>query len=142
MDVDISTRWTSVAQESACAISELAMNHYYNWGIDNFPIMIIQPISLALFVLMADLESETNSAAFVKLCFWIHTIGRQLKVGKGILDKVEVMANEKQINLPDAAMQYFTSYRINSDDPANSDVHVEYLLAKWDDFHLDPLERP
>src|SRR5689334_18510797 len=73
--------WQSIAISSAVAISNIMRLQCQNWGIDHFPVIVMQPMSLALFTLLEDLNSHEIRSAFTSLCLAMHAASRRFRVG-------------------------------------------------------------
>ena len=132
--------WRSIAISSALAITNLMRSQCRNWGIDHFPVILMQPTSLALFTLLEDLESHDNRSAFTSLCFAVHAAARRFRVGKGILQLVQNMERERSIQLPSEVEQLFAEKYADQRSAQHAGhtagIDVDYLLGKWNDLNL------
>lgn len=128
------SRWTSIAYGASVRISELLMTHSWHWGVNHFPVILLQPISLALFVLLGDLNDPTHARAFSHLCFWVHSVSVRLRVAEGILAVVERKARELGVTVPQEAREYFANRQTESSDQPEADI--EYLVGKWVEFDI------
>jgi hypothetical protein len=55
--------WKDVCNFAAIRISELLELLRQSWGADHFPVIIIQPATIAAFALLEDLEQRTGKSA-------------------------------------------------------------------------------
>lgn len=133
---DRRTPWTTAAYETSIRISELLMTHSWLWGVQHFPVILIRPISLSLFILLGDLSDVANARAFTNLCFWTYSVSTRLRSAEGILDQLSSKVAELGIEIPQEAREYLTPRQAKR--PESPEIDVEYLLGKWDDFDLGP----
>jgi len=113
--------------------------HSCHWGIDHFPVIIMQPVSVAVLALLEDLELEKNRHAFISLCVTIRAAARRFRVAKGILRLVSSTAEQKKIELPRETRQLFSDFEhhvVREEKSDIGDIGLDYLLEKWDDLDL------
>lgn len=132
--------WQARSIEAARAIGNLMLRMYREWGTDHFPVIITQPVSLALFALLDQLHDEENIHAFSGLCHTARAASRRFVVFKGILRLVQVTAYDQNIALPKRVERLLVadeiSERTEETVGQTGDISVDYLLGKWDDFDL------
>lgn len=116
------------------------------WGVENFPVILIHPISLALFCLFEDFEHDDKKKAFVSMCVALRAASRRFRVGKGILKLVKSTAEDREMTLPKETEPLFHFERRSHSESTGSEqwdeapiggVGMNYLLEKWNDLNLD-----
>jgi hypothetical protein len=136
-------RWKEVATAASIRISELLEMIRQIWGADHFPVIIIQPATIAAFALFEDLEQRRDSQeAFYKLCIILRAASRRFRVNRGVLRLIEKTAKEKRISLPDGCDQLLADFNTAMDldgsvSATTEDIGLDYLLEKWDDLDLN-----
>jgi len=116
------------------------------WGVDNFPVILLHPISLGLFCLFEDSGHDDQRRAFISMCVALRAASRRFRVGKGILKLVKSTAEDKEITLPKETDALFRFERRSQSESTTSDkweeapmdgIGMNYLLDKWNDLDLD-----
>ena len=136
-------RWKEVSISAALRISELLELIRQSWGADHFPVIIIQPATIAAFTLLEVLETRPDSQeAFYKLCIILKAASRRFRVNRGVLRLLEKTAKEKAIRLPLGCDQLLADFNNAMDldgsvSATAEDIGLDYLLEKWDDLDLD-----
>ncbi|OQV06012.1 Fungal Zn2-Cys6 binuclear cluster domain-containing protein [Cladophialophora immunda] len=135
-------RWKHVCRTEAVRISEYLERMRQNWGADHFPVMIIQPATVAAFALLEDLDRPDCQGAFYKLCIVLRAASRRFRVCKSVLRLLEKTANEINVVVPGGCAELLAD-----EDYSNimeldgvmriDDLGLDYLLEKWDDLDLD-----
>jgi len=133
-------RYDAAAVSAATTVAHLMERQRLDWGVDHFPVIVIQPITLSAFALLDDLQCQESRSALISLCITIRAVSRRFKVAKGVLRALQTTAEEKKIRLPEETAQLFHEYERESpsgraDD--TGDVGLAYLLEKWDDLDFD-----
>ncbi|KAK5100450.1 hypothetical protein LTS08_005199 [Lithohypha guttulata] len=131
--------WHARALNAARAIGNLMLRMYREWGHDHFPVIITQPVSLALFALLDHLHEQASLTAFVSLCYTMHAAARRYMVGKGVMRLLQQTAWDRGIQLPSEVMHLFYTHSIQQPHAypgAPPEISVDYLLGKWDDFNI------
>ena len=138
-------RWRTICTTEAIRISDLLEMIRQNWGADHFPVIIIQPATIAAFALLENMENRADSqAAFYKLCIVLRAASRRFRVVKGVLRLLENTSSESGIALPDGCAQLLAelSTAMDADEGSSAatrmldELGLDYLLEKWQD--LDP----
>lgn len=116
------------------------MYHRY-WGSEYFPAIASQFISVALFSLLEELESEDGRSAFVSLCFTMHMVSKTQASGRGVLQLLYRTAKDCGIQIPGEAVRFFEGDTVVQEmlqqrDP-NASIDLEYMLGKWKDLDLN-----
>ncbi|OCT51910.1 hypothetical protein CLCR_08118 [Cladophialophora carrionii] len=135
-------RWKDICIAESIRISELLEMMRQKWGADHFPVIIIQPATIAAFALLEDLESRPDSQqAFYTLCIILRAASRRFRVCKGVLRLLEKTSKESNLTLPDGCGDLLaeTTNAMQLDDVPTrvDDLGLDYLLEKWDDLDLD-----
>ena len=132
--------WRSVAITAAIAIGNLMREHCLHWGTDRFPVIVLQPIALALLTLLEDLMSDSNLSVFATLCIVTRSVATRFRVARGILSLASKMAKHRRVMLPLEVEQLL---KVDQADvpselrgPQVDDIGVDYLLAKWVDLEM------
>lgn len=133
--------WQNAAISAATTTAYLMERQRMDWGVDHFPVIIVQPTTLSAFTLLEDLESAGSRAAFISLCITIRAASRRFKVCKGVLWTLQNVAEEKGIALPQETVHLFDEYQREDQSKGSwdgmEDIGLAYLLEKWDDLDLD-----
>jgi hypothetical protein len=134
--------WKRTCRSEAIRISELLEGMRQTWGADHFPVIIMQPATIAAFTLLEDLDNRPESQrAFYKLCIVLRAASRRFRVNRGILRLLERTAKEKYITLPEGCSElladFTTTMEVDDDAIRFDDLGLDYLLEKWDDLGLD-----
>jgi hypothetical protein len=115
-----------------------------SWGADDFPVIIIQPATIAVFVLLEDLQDRPEcQAAFYKLCIVLRAASRRFRVCKEVLRLLEKTLKDNGIVVPDgcgellADFNYANAEKLDGMAGRIDDLGLDYLLEKWDDLDLD-----
>ena len=116
------------------------------WGVENFLVILMHPISLALFTLLENLDHQDLRKAFESMCVALRAASRRFRVGKGILKLVKRKADDKEVTLPKETEPLFRFERRRRSESTGSEqweeapmgeIGMQYLLEKWDDLDLD-----
>lgn len=86
--------------ESALQIAKMINLYRAQWSIEFISGTAVYWVSIALFVLLGELEDPSSRRAFVELCSMARTLSKQWFLAKGILRMVQLTARRLQINLP------------------------------------------
>lgn len=93
-------RWRQISITECIRISEHLERLRQSWGADHFPVIIIQPATIAVFALLEDLQDRSEcQAAFYKLCIVLCAASRRFRVCKGVLRLLEKTSKENGIVL-------------------------------------------
>jgi hypothetical protein len=93
--------WQEVCVTSSIDISKILERHRIDWGNDQFPVIVMRPMSLAPFALLECLSQRPQSQdALVELCIAITAASRRFQVGKGILETFGNAARRENVQLP------------------------------------------
>lgn len=142
----VTSYWRQVSISAAITIGNLMELLITKWGVENFPVILLHPISLALFCLFEDSGHDDQRRAFVSMCVALRAASRRFRVGKGILKLVKGTAEDKGVTLPKETDALFRFERRSQSESTTSDkweeapmggVGMNYLLEKWDDLDLD-----
>jgi hypothetical protein len=114
----------------------------HTWGADHFPVIIIQPATIAAFVLLEDLDNRPASQrAFYKLCLVLRAASRRFGVTRNVLRLLYRTAKEKHItlpnNCPDLLADFSTTMDVDYGANGLDDLGLDYLLEKWQDLELN-----
>lgn len=136
--------WQEVCITSSIDISKLLERHRVDWGNDQFPVLLIRPMSLAPFALLECLSQRPQSQdALVELCIAITAASRRFQVGKAILETFGHAAWRGNVQLPAPCYHIIDVMRRASEENGHtakahtSSVGVDYLLEKWADLDLE-----
>ncbi|KAJ9607664.1 hypothetical protein H2200_007742 [Cladophialophora chaetospira] len=135
-------RWKSVCRNEAIRVSELLEHLRQTWGADHFPVIIIQPATVAAFVLLEDLEDLECQTAFYKLCIVLRAASRRFRVCKGVLRLLEKTSKESRVVMPNGCAELLAESNASNDMEVDGarrteDMGLDYLLEKWDDLDLE-----
>jgi hypothetical protein len=116
-----------------------------NWGADHFPVIVIQPATIAAFALLEDLESFPECrAAFYNLCIVLRAASLRFRVNKGVLRLLDATAERRGIALPEGCAELLADFISSTTDLGEEKVWkvidqlgLDYLLEKWQDLDLD-----
>ncbi|KAJ9651207.1 hypothetical protein H2198_009509 [Neophaeococcomyces mojaviensis] len=138
--------WQQVSVSMAVAIGNTMDLLISKWGVENFPVILIHPISLALLTLLENVEHKGRRRAFVSMCVALRAASRRFRVGKGILKLVKNKAIDMGVILPREIEQLFHFQRRRRsgsteiehwEEAPMGEIGMQYLLEKWDDLDLD-----
>ena len=105
-----------------------------NWTADHFPVIIMQPLAIAVFPLLEVLhERNEPQEALYNMILVARAASRRFRVAKGILTLLQQTAIQMEIQLPEHCQQLLSE----DHDMDGSQPGVAYLLEKWDDLDLD-----
>jgi hypothetical protein len=112
-----------------------------DWGIDHFPVIIMQPVALALLTLLEDLGPEPNSSAFISMCVTLRAASRRFRVARGVLLMARDMAERNGVALPRETEHLLRVRAMETKTKQNSmleseNIGLDYLLEKWVDLEL------
>ncbi|KAK5405208.1 hypothetical protein LTR06_008903 [Exophiala xenobiotica] len=125
------------------ALHELLELMRHTWGADHFPVIMIQPATIAAFALVEDVERSPRSGeAFYKICLILRAASRRFRVNKGVLRLLDHTVKDRHIALPNGCQELLADFNtgMELDDVATTrtdDPGLDYLLEKWDDLDLD-----
>lgn len=126
---------------SSIRIAELFERIRLKWGTDHFPVIIMQPVAIAIFPLLEGLhETPEAPKAFFTLCLTIRAASRRFPVGNGLLLAVKQTAQKRGIQLPENCRDFFSDLSAVSVSEHTSDLTdkgLDYLLDKWEDLDLE-----
>lgn len=136
--------WQEVCIASSIDISKLQERHRIEWGNDQFPVIVMRPVSLAPIALLEGLAQRPQSQdAMVELCIAITAASRRFRVGRGILETISSAARRENVQLP-APCYHMIDVVTRSSEKSRSapSAHlpssgVDHLLKKWDDLDLN-----
>ncbi|KAK5196685.1 hypothetical protein LTR96_004313 [Exophiala xenobiotica] len=133
--------WRETAISGSIQIADLFEQIRLEWGTDHFPVIIMQPVAIAIFPLLEGLSERPRSQeAFFKLCLTIRAASRRFSVGKGLLLAVQQAAQERNIELPENCRDFFADLPSGNGSKDKSDLAdkgLDYLLDKWEDLDLE-----
>ncbi|OAP58481.1 hypothetical protein AYL99_07571 [Fonsecaea erecta] len=137
-----SDRWKHVCRTEAVRISEHLDRMRQSWGADHFPVIIIQPATVAAFVLLEDLDRPDCQAAFYKLCIVLRAACRRFRVCKGVLRLLAKTANETGVAVSGGCAELLADVDYSNMMELDGvmridDLGLDYLLEKWDDLDLE-----
>ncbi|KAK6371230.1 hypothetical protein LTS17_008961 [Exophiala oligosperma] len=134
-------KWKQMSITSSIRIAELFEHIRLKWGTDHFPVIIMQPLAIAVFPLLEGLhETPEAPKAFFNLCLTIRAASRRFPVGYGLLLAVEQTAERRGIRLPENCRDFFSDLSAVSVSRNTSDLTdkgLDYLLDKWEDLDLE-----
>ncbi|KIX95465.1 uncharacterized protein Z520_08982 [Fonsecaea multimorphosa CBS 102226] len=137
------SHWMEVCIAASKNISNLLEQIRMNWGADHFPVIIMQPATIAAFTLLEEMNDRPESQeAFFKLCVNLRAASRRFRVSRGVLRLLHHKVKENGVVLSDECHQLLADYHTRMDvdqQVANTidNIGLEYLLEKWDDLDLD-----
>lgn len=133
--------WREISISSSIRIADLFEQIRLEWGTDHFPVIIMQPVAIAVFPLLEGLSERPQSQeAFFKLCLTIRAASRRFSVGRGLLLAVLQAAQERNIELPENCRDFFADLPSVNTSQAKTDLAdkgLDYLLDKWEDLDLE-----
>ncbi|KAK5949259.1 hypothetical protein OHC33_009800 [Knufia fluminis] len=138
--------WQQISVTASVTIGNLMGLLISRWGVENFPVILMHPVSSALLVLLEGVEHESQREAFVNMCVALRAASRRFRVGKGIMKLVKDKAVEMGVTLPRETEQLFHfERRGRSESTGNGQweetpkggIGMHYLLEKWQDLDLD-----
>jgi len=121
--------WQQVSVSMAVSIGHLMDMIVSKWGVENFPVIIVYPISLALLTLLEHVEHEGRRRAFVSMCIVLRAASRRFRVAKGILKLVRDTAIDRGVTLPRETEQLFQLERRSSSESAGT--------KQWEKFQRE-----
>ncbi|EXJ58886.1 hypothetical protein A1O7_06316 [Cladophialophora yegresii CBS 114405] len=135
-------RWKDICIAESIRISGLLEMMRQIWGADHFPVIIIQPATIAAFTLLEDLETRHDSQqAFYKLCIILRAASRRFRVCRGVLRLLDKTSKDNNISLPsgcaDLLAETNNAMQLDGESTRVDDLGLDYLLEKWDDLDLD-----
>ena len=138
-------RWKEICIDEAIRISELLEMMRQHWGADHFPVITIQPATIAAFALLEDVENRPETgAAFYKLCLVLRAASRRFRVNRGVLRLLDKTAKQNGVTLPDGCADLLVDVDPNAmelDQRSATGVidqlGLDYLLEKWEDLDLE-----
>lgn len=86
--------------ESAHQIAQMIRLYRSKWGIEFISGTAVYWVSIALFVLLDELENPSHRRAFIDLCSMAKVLSRQWFLMKGILRMIQITARQMHISLP------------------------------------------
>lgn len=86
--------------ESAHHIAQIIHLYRSKWGIELISGTSVYWISIALFVLLDELENPSHRRAFIELCSVAKVLSKQWFLMKGILRMLQITARQMHIILP------------------------------------------
>lgn len=151
-------RAKSLCVNAAVEIAMLMDKYRRDWTCDRMPMIFCQTSSVALFVLLDDLNGPVNTTAFVTLWTALRAMAPRWTLVKGVLRLVQLTAAKLQVCLPAEAEELFRDFEqtwsrdkqefasqypnytmsIKRDSPEEDDISLGYLLAKWDTLSINP----
>ncbi|OQV08125.1 Fungal Zn2-Cys6 binuclear cluster domain-containing protein [Cladophialophora immunda] len=137
------SHWMEVCIAASKNISNLLEQIRLNWGADHFPVIIMQPATIAAFTLLEQLNDRPESQeAFFKLCVILRAASRRFRVSRGVLRLLRHKVKENGVVLSDECYRLLADYdtRMDVDQKVRAtmdNIGLEYLLEKWDDLDLD-----
>ncbi|KIW91353.1 uncharacterized protein Z519_08249 [Cladophialophora bantiana CBS 173.52] len=137
------SHWVEVCISASKQISNLLEQIRLNWGTDHFPVIIMQPATIAAFALLEELTDRPESQeAFFKLCIILRAASRRFRVARGVWRLLHHTVEENGIVLADECHQLLADFNARMDVDPNvavsiDNIGLDYLLEKWDDLDLD-----
>jgi hypothetical protein len=136
--------WSQVCITTSIDISNILERQRIVWGNDQFPVIVMWPLSLAPFALLEGLSQRPHvQDALVELCIAITAASRRFRVCKGILETIGNVAHRENVQLPAPCYDMIGAITRSSQRDQNA-VHnhlhstgIEFLFGKWDDLDLD-----
>lgn len=137
--------WQDRCIQIAIDISNILGTLRRTWGTDQFPMVVVWPLSMAPFALLEGLEQRPDSqAALVELCIGACAASRRFQALEGMFATLQKTASERGITLPEECRLMIDAVtRINRKDqqpggPKTAPSQgLDWLLDKWDDLDLD-----
>ncbi|PCH08591.1 Transcription factor [Penicillium occitanis (nom. inval.)] len=86
--------------ESALQVAQMIRLYRSKWGLEFISGTAVYWVSIALFVLLDELENPSNRRAFIDLCSTAKVLSKQWFLMKGILRMLQITARQKRISLP------------------------------------------
>ncbi|RHZ47722.1 putative C6 transcription factor [Aspergillus thermomutatus] len=95
---------------SARSISQLMRLHRSSWGVERMPQGTIQPINMALLVLLERLDVPENRDAFINLSIAAKAASRRWRSSKAALDRIHTQAIVHGLHLPTETDSLFADF--------------------------------
>ena len=95
---------------SAREIVSLAASHGRDFGFDRMYFVFAEGLTLALFVLLTDLESEQSSQAFFEAAVAVRAASRRFLFAKGMMRMAYLTAAQTHINFSARAKRLFEDF--------------------------------
>jgi hypothetical protein len=86
--------------ESALQITQMIRLYRLKWGIEFISGTAVYWVSIALFVLLDELENPSSRRAFIDLCSVAKVLSKQWFLMKSILRMLQITARQMHISLP------------------------------------------
>lgn len=86
--------------ESALQIAQMIRLYRSKWGIEFISGTAVYWVSIALFVLLDELDNPSNRRAFIDLWSMAKVLSKQWFLMKGILRMLQITARQMRISLP------------------------------------------
>lgn len=102
-----------ICLSSAHAISDLIETQQQTWGLDPGLVAYAQWITIALCILMEDLQNTKNHAAFMKLCKAHVYLAKRWPLPRGMVRMVQLTAQRMNDPLPDDVVAHFRDFEKN-----------------------------
>lgn len=99
--------------ESALQITQMIRIYRSKWGIDFISGTAVYWVSIALFVLLDELENPSNRRAFTDLCSVAKALSKQWFLMRGILRMLQITAKQMHISLPPETEPLLQDFEIN-----------------------------
>lgn len=149
----ITARAKELCIESARQIAALATIHGREFGFDRIYLIFAEAITIAVFVLLTDLDSEESAHAFFEAAVALRAASRRFLLAKGMMRMVQLTAYQTHITIPPRADKLFRDFgktwkseetkRFSSElpnialmirpDDANTDlIGLSALFEKWE----------
>ena len=106
-NVASSTRVQEIAFDVALRIADLIDLHGRSWPRSPLTTMSPQGAVIATYALLGDPEPALHGAGLVKCCIAMQHFAHHSWWGKGILRSLQVMAEERELGLPEALRRLF-----------------------------------
>lgn len=104
--------------------------HRRQWGVERMHQSTIQCVAVSCLSLLEGLESPENSRAFVSLCTVARDFGRHFALARGVLQVIQLVAQEMKVILPQdtrALLQTFDETSLAGEKP--TEYNSLYLNA-------------
>lgn len=92
---------------TAQRIAALLAAHRQRWGTERMHPSVVHCVAVGCFALLEELEPPKNNRIFVSLCNVARDSSRHFALARGILQVVQVIAQQKKVTLPQETHSLF-----------------------------------
>lgn len=146
--------------ESAREIGRLMDAYRDDWGFDRMPPVTVHWVTVSMFTLLHDMETEASREAFVSLSVAAKGFANRWLIGKAMLRLVQVTAKQMEVELPSETDALFIDFEtrvwgredrasLSSQYPnfahsmrggESDEVEMDAFLAKFDHMYVEDEE--